>query len=155
MIIPFIGLLLSIALGPLLFRRFFDRYESYILGLWSVMSVVLNFKDFSQTKSEILHMLGHEYIPLIVLLMALFCVNNHLHFEVRGALNSTRRALILLLGAFSSNLIGTTGASLLFLKPLVNEKKHTIVFFIFLVSNILVIHLFLWGFYEGLIFFGH
>lgn len=141
--IPFIGLLLSIAVGPLLFSHFWHHHFGKIALAWSV-AFLLPFAMTFGTHSAVagaVHAMLAEYIPFIALLMALFvvaggiCVRGNLHGT--PALNTGLLALGTLLASF----MGTTGASMLLIRPLIrandNRKHavHIVVFFIFLVAN--------------------
>jgi len=141
--IPFIGLLLSIAVGPLLFSHFWHHHFGKIALAWSVaflLPFAMVFGSHSAVAGAVHAMLA-EYIPFIALLMALFvvaggiCVRGNLHGT--PALNTGLLALGTLLASF----MGTTGASMLLIRPLIrandNRKHavHIVVFFIFLVAN--------------------
>lgn len=141
--IPFIGLLLSIAVGPLLFSHFWHHHFGKIALAWSV-AFLLPFAVTFGTHSAVagaVHAMLAEYIPFIALLMALFvvaggiCVRGNMHGT--PALNTGLLALGTLLASF----MGTTGASMLLIRPLIrandNRKHavHIVVFFIFLAAN--------------------
>jgi Na+/H+ antiporter NhaD/arsenite permease-like protein len=141
--IPFIGLLLSIALGPLLFAHFWHRHFGKIAVFWALallLPFALSFGLHAAAAGAV-HALLAEYIPFIVLLTALFvvaggiCVRGNLHGS--PALNTGLLALGTLLASF----MGTTGASMLLIRPLIraNDNRqhvvHIVVFFIFLVAN--------------------
>ena len=91
---------------------------------------------------EIAHIFIIDYIPFIILLWALFTVSGGIY--VKGSLKGTPavNAVILLIGTILASIIGTTGASMLMIRPILRSnawrqyKVHTVVFFIFLVSNI-------------------
>lgn len=141
--LPFIGLLLSIAVGPLLFPHFWHHHFGKIALAWSVALLVpfaMSFGAYSAAAGAVHAMLA-EYIPFIALLTALFvvaggiCVRGNMHGT--PALNTGLLALGTLLASF----MGTTGASMLLIRPLIrandNRKHavHIVVFFIFLVAN--------------------
>ena len=141
--IPFIGLLLSIAVWPLLFAHFWHAHFGKIAIVWGA-AFLLPFAAVFGTHTAlvgIVHALLAEYIPFIALLTALFvvaggiCVRGNLHGT--PALNTG----LLALGTFLASFMGTTGASMLLIRPLIrandNRKHavHIVVFFIFLVAN--------------------
>ena len=142
--IPFAGLLLSIALLPLVAPHFWHgHYGKAALG-WAMsfllpMAVVFG---VSAASHELVHALLAEYVPFILLLVALFTVSGGIH--IRGNLrgNPLTNTAILAIGGLLASVMGTTGASMLLIRPLIRandnrvHKVHTIVFFIFLVSNI-------------------
>lgn len=142
--IPFAGLLLSIALLPLVAPHFWHgHYGKAALG-WAMsfllpMAVVFG---VSAASHELVHALLAEYVPFILLLVALFTVSGGIH--IRGNLrgNPLTNTAILAIGGLLASVMGTTGASMLLIRPLIRandnrvHKVHTIVFFIFIVSNI-------------------
>ncbi|MFC5354628.1 sodium:proton antiporter [Azospirillum himalayense] len=143
-VIPFVGILLSIALMPLLAPSFWHHHFGKVAAGWAIaflLPFALTFGAGLATY-ELLHTLLLEYIPFIVLLTALFTVAGGV--RICGTLVGTPLAntLGLGLGTLLASLMGTTGASMLLIRPLIraNEhrrhKVHTVVFFIFLVSNV-------------------
>ncbi|WP_155835101.1 sodium:proton antiporter [Herbaspirillum sp. RV1423] len=141
--IPFIGLLLSIALGPLLFAHFWHHHFGKIALAWAaafLLPFAVAFGAHAAVAGTV-HALLAEYIPFIALLTALFvvaggiCVRGNLHGT--PALNTG----LLALGTVLASIMGTTGASMLLIRPLIrandNRKHavHIVVFFIFLVAN--------------------
>lgn len=143
-VIPFAGMLLSIAIMPLLAPGFWHRHFGKIAAFWA-LAFLLPFTAFfgvSLALYETIHTLLGEYIPFIVLLFALFTVAGGV--RVKGALSGTPavNAGILLLGTALASWMGTTGAAMLFIRPLLRAiqhrkyRVHTVVFFIFLVANI-------------------
>jgi Na+/H+ antiporter NhaD/arsenite permease-like protein len=141
--IPFIGLLLSIALGPLLFEHFWHHHFGKIALAWGAAFLLPFAATFGvhTAAAGTVHALLAEYIPFIALLTALFvvaggiCVRGNLHGT--PALNTG----LLALGTVLASIMGTTGASMLLIRPLIrandNRKHavHIVVFFIFLVAN--------------------
>jgi Na+/H+ antiporter NhaD/arsenite permease-like protein len=142
--VPFAGILLSIALMPLFAPNFWHHHFGKVSAFWAACIVVPLWASFGPglTTYEILHTLLLEYIPFIVLLLALFTVAGGV--RVKGALAGTPavNTAILAVGTGIASLMGTTGACMLLIRPLIraNEgrrhKVHTVVFFIFLVGNI-------------------
>ncbi len=143
-VIPFVGILLSIALMPLLTPSFWHHHFGKVAAGWAIaflLPFALTFGAGLATY-ELLHTLLLEYIPFIVLLTALFTVAGGV--RIAGTLVGTPLAntLGLGLGTLLASVMGTTGASMLLIRPVIraNEhrryKVHTIVFFIFLVSNV-------------------
>ncbi|WP_341991899.1 sodium:proton antiporter [Azorhizobium sp. AG788] len=142
--VPFAGMLLSIALFPLLANRFWHHHYGKVALFWGLAFLVPFTLTFgpSMTTHEVVHTALLEYIPFIVLLAALFTVSGGIlvagHIHGGPATNTA----ILALGTVLASLIGTTGASMVLIRPLLraNEGRkhnvHTVVFFIFLVSNI-------------------
>ena len=141
--LPFTGILLSIALIPLLLPRFWHRHFPKVSAFWAIVFAV-PFIFFFREKAlhEIAHIILIDYVPFILLLWALFTVSGGIY--VRGTLKGTPavNTTVLLIGTLLASVIGTTGASMLLIRPILRSnawrihKVHTIVFFIFLVSNI-------------------
>ena len=143
-IIPFVGILLSIAILPLVFDSHFLVHHGGKMSLvWASLFAIPYLAVFGgKAFYDILHIYLLDYIPFIILLWGLFTVAGGI--LVRGSLRGTPvvNTLLLLLGTVIASWVGTTGASMLLIRPLIraNEyrknKVHLIVFFIFLVSNI-------------------
>src|SRR5512136_1054488 len=139
-VIPFAGLLLSIALLPLRAPQFWESHKNkgLVAFLWSLP--VAAYFLFNQPHELLLSI--KDYTSFILLLAALFIISGGI--VLKGDLKATPEVntLILLIGAVLANFVGTTGASMLLIRPLLqtnSERKHTIhvpIFFIFLVSNI-------------------
>jgi Na+/H+ antiporter NhaD/arsenite permease-like protein len=141
-VIPFAGLLLSIAFMPLLLSHFWHRHYAKVAAAWGLMFLVPFLAQFrAEAGRAILTVALHEYLPFIVLLWSLFTVTGGI--VVRGTMSGTPRSNLVLLavGAFIASWIGTTGASMLLVHPLLRglerrrHRAHTVVFFIFMVSN--------------------
>jgi Na+/H+ antiporter NhaD/arsenite permease-like protein len=142
--IPFAGLLLSIALLPLVAPQFWEHHFGKVATFWALALLVplaLVFGVWTEA-AEVLHTFLLDYLPFIILLFTLFVVAGGI--RVSGNLVGTpaTNTAILAFGTISANLFGTTGASMLLIRPMIsaNEdrayKTHIFVFFIFLVSNI-------------------
>lgn len=142
--IPFVATLLAIALGPLLVARFWHSHYGKVVGLLAVsfLAPFAFLYGVEAALTSVVHVLLTEYLPFVILLTALFtaaggiCVHGNLHG--RPALNVG----ILALGTLLASVMGTTGAAMLLVRPLIrandNRKHvtHILVFFIFLVANI-------------------
>lgn len=142
--IPFIGMLLSIATFPVFAPHFWHKHFGKIAYFWAACIIIPLALQFGVSLAgyEILHVLFYEYIPFVVLLLALYTVSGGI--RIKGYLASTpgTNTAILALGTFLASWMGTTGAAMLLIRPLLraNENRqhkiHTVVFFIFLVANI-------------------
>ena len=141
--VPFAGLLLSIALLPLLTPQFWHHHFGKITAAWALAFLLPNaiFHGPGVAVLGFMHALLEEYIPFILLLTALFTVAGGIH--VRGNLHGSPglNTAILAIGALLASFMGTTGASMLLIRPLIRandnrtHKAHVVVFFIFIVSN--------------------
>jgi Na+/H+ antiporter NhaD/arsenite permease-like protein len=142
--IPFACLLLCIAIFPLVKEAWWEKNRPYAVALWSLLFVIpFAVKYGVGTAAEtVLDCLINDYLTFIVLLFGLFCVAGNITLE--GDLAGSPRVNVLLLGigTLLSSWIGTTGASMLMVRPVIKmnawrkNKAHIMVFFIFLISNI-------------------
>ena len=141
--VPFAGLLLSIALMPLLAPFFWHHHFGKVSAAWSLafLAPFAIIHGPGMAAFSFMHALLEEYIPFILLLTALFTVAGGIH--VRGNLRGSPalNTAILAIGAVLASFMGTTGASMLLIRPLIRandnrvHKAHVVVFFIFIVSN--------------------
>jgi Na+/H+ antiporter NhaD/arsenite permease-like protein len=142
--LPFAGLLLSIALLPLVAPHFWEHHFGKVAAFWALLFLLPCAVAFGvmTASTEFLHALLLDYFPFINLLFALFVIAGGI--RVSGNLVGTpaTNTAILAFGTLSANLFGTTGASMLLIRPLIEANRHrqhkvqTFVFFIFLVCNI-------------------
>ena len=142
--LPFVGMLVSIAVLPQLAHRFWDRHMGALSLFWALL-VLLPLalsRGFGPTLDATLHVLLSEYLPFILLLFALYTIAGGL--VITGNLHGSPgvNTGLLAFGTVLASLVGTTGASMVLIRPLIranDERRHNIhvvVFFIFLVSNI-------------------
>ncbi|HCE28993.1 MAG TPA: sodium:proton antiporter [Comamonadaceae bacterium] len=141
--IPFAGILLSIAVMPLLAPIFWHHHFGKVAAAWGLLFLAPFAVAFGPGMAvvSLVHALLAEYLPFVILLTALFTVAGGIY--IRGnlhgspALNTT----ILAIGAVLASFMGTTGASMLLIRPLIRandnriHKAHVVIFFIFIVSN--------------------
>jgi Na+/H+ antiporter NhaD/arsenite permease-like protein len=138
-ILPFGVLLLAIALMPFLHKHWWENHYPKVavgLGLITVAYYVLVLDN----GLRMLHV-AHEYVSFIALVGSLFVVSGGIHIRVKGEAKPWVNSVFLLVGAVLANLIGTTGASMLLIRPWIRMNKYRIttfhiVFFIFVVSNV-------------------
>jgi Na+/H+ antiporter NhaD/arsenite permease-like protein len=143
-VLPFVGILLSIAIMPLAVPSFWHHHFGKVSAAWAVL-VVVPFAvvyGIPTAAYEIIHLLLLDYIPFIVLLLALFTVTGGI--LIKGNLHGSpsMNTALLALGTVLAGWMGTTGASMLLIRTVIRanddrkHKLHVFVFFIFLVSNI-------------------
>ena len=142
--LPFIGILLSIALGPLLAAHFWHAHYGKVSALWGAAALagLAAFAGIGPALAAAWHAMALEYAPFIVMLFALYTISGGL--VVKGHLHGSPRlnTTLLAIGALAASFVGTTGASMILIRPLLwaNDNRahnaHVVVFFIFLVSNI-------------------
>jgi Na+/H+ antiporter NhaD/arsenite permease-like protein len=141
--IPFAGILLSLAFFPLISPAFWHRHYGKIILAWvSFFLVPASLLNFFSTLSSVTHILLEEYVPFILLIGVLFVVTSGIRIQASWAGNPMSNVGILFLGTLLSSWIGTTGASMLLIRPLIRanawrrSQSHIFIFFIFLVANI-------------------
>jgi len=142
--IPFIGMLLSIAVIPLVAGHFWHHHYGKVALVWALAFLVpfVFVHGADLAVYEVVHAALLEYVPFIILLFSLFTISGGILLtgNLRGspAVNTG----LLAIGTVLASIIGTTGASMVLIRPLLraNDERrynvHTVVFFIFLVSNI-------------------
>lgn len=147
-VIPFVGILLSIALAPIINHHWWEHNYPKASLAWALAFAVPFCVTYAMKGSlavatyEILHIYLVDYIPFIILLTGLFVAAGGI--VVRGTLVGTPavNAAFIGIGSVLASIIGTTGASMLLIRPLLRANKHRqhrvhiVVIFIFLVSNI-------------------
>jgi Na+/H+ antiporter NhaD/arsenite permease-like protein len=139
MILPFVLLLLSIAIMPFISKHWWEHYFPHVaigLGLITITYYVF----FLENPVRMLHS-GIEYVSFICLVGSLFVVAGGMHIHLKGYASPVKNTLLLAFGAVISNFIGTTGASMILIRPFMRNNRSRlrafhIVFFIFIVSNI-------------------
>ncbi|WP_284614396.1 sodium:proton antiporter [Aquabacterium humicola] len=141
--LPFAGVLLSIALMPLLAPQVWHHHYGKIAAGWALAFVLPFAASYGAgtAAQALLHTLLAEYLPFIILLTALFTVSGGIY--VRGNLHGSPalNTGLMAIGAVLASLMGTTGASMLLIRPLIraNDNRrhvaHVVIFFIFIVSN--------------------
>lgn len=142
--LPFVGILLSIAILPQLATHFWDRHIGKLVGAWA-LAVLIPLgatRGWGVTLDALVHTLLGEYLPFILLLAALYTIAGGI--VVAGNLRGSPavNTALLAFGTLLASVVGTTGASMVLIRPLIRANghrartTHIVVFFIFLVSNI-------------------
>ena len=143
-VLPFACMLLSIAVMPLAVPHFWHHHYGKVAAFWSVAFLVpfALFHGFELALYSVVHTIALEYVSFLILLFSLFTIAGGVC--LRGSLVGKPQVntVILLIGTLLASWMGTTGAAMLLIRPLMRAishrkyKVHTIVFFIFLVANI-------------------
>lgn len=141
--IPFAGLLLSIAVMPLVIPKLWEKYQPLIVAVWSVLFVIpyAVVHGVPTAAETVLECVVNDYLTFIVLLFGLFCVAGNITLEGEFAGSPRINTALLAIGTLLSSVIGTTGASMLLVRPFIKmnswrkRKRHIMIFFIFLISN--------------------
>jgi Na+/H+ antiporter NhaD/arsenite permease-like protein len=142
--VPFAGILLSIALFPLFAHHFWENHQGKISAAWSLLILIplAVWQGPTFAVESLAHVALEEYIPFILVLLALFTVAGGI--VVRGNIRGSpmTNTIMLAIGTALASVIGTTGASIVMIRPVLranDDRKHSahvVIFFIFLVSNI-------------------
>lgn len=137
--LPFFLLLSLIALAPLFFANWWGKY--YIKIAVALAAVMVLYYIFGLGAHERILETAHNYISFIVFIGSLFIVSGGIHIRVKGEATPLANVAFLATGAIVANLLGTTGASMLLIRPWIRMNRHRItgyhvVFFIFIVSNV-------------------
>ncbi|MBN1300436.1 MAG: sodium:proton antiporter [Melioribacteraceae bacterium] len=139
MVLPFVLLLIAIATGPIFYHHFWEKnYPKISMALGSL--TVIYYLVILEDTHSLLHTFA-EYLSFIALLASLFIASGGILIKVDRKATPALNSFILLFGAVIANIIGTTGASMLLIRPFMkinkdNIKPYHIIFFIFIVSNI-------------------
>lgn len=143
-IIPFVGMLLSIAVIPLIHAHWWEHNMFRVAVGWSLLFLIpfAAMYGYGEATYRLLESILLDYIPFLVLLFGLFVVAGGI--AIKGTLSGTPKvnALLLFIGAFLASWVGTTGAAMLMIRPVLKandwrqNKVHIIIFFIFLVANV-------------------
>jgi Na+/H+ antiporter NhaD/arsenite permease-like protein len=139
MILPFVLLLGTIALAPLLAGNWWGRHYAKVALALGAMTLAYYLVGL-HAQERVLHT-AQEYFQFIALIGSLYVVAGGIHIGVKGEATPATNVVFLLVGAVIANLLGTTGASMLLIRPWIRMNKyritaHHIVFFIFIVSNV-------------------
>ncbi len=143
-VLPFFGILITIALGPLLFPRVWHRHHGKFAFLWAALTLapLAALRGADVGLAALAHALLGDYLGFIVILFALYVVAGGI--LITGTLRGTPlvNATIIALGTLLASVVGTTGAAMILIGPLLRANAarphnvHVMVFFIFLVGNI-------------------
>jgi Na+/H+ antiporter NhaD/arsenite permease-like protein len=142
--LPFCAILLAIATGPLFYPHFWEHHQGKIAAAASaavILPLILS-AGFGAALAAVLHTLLLEYMSFIILLFALFTIAGGILITGNIHGSPVTNSAILLIGAVLASFVGTTGASMMLIRPIIraNDDRrhnvHVVVFFIFLVSNI-------------------
>ncbi len=142
--LPFLGILLTIATGPLLFPRIWHHHYGKLAFMWAALTIVpiAALYDIPTAAAALIHALIGEYLSFIVLLFSLYVVAGGI--LVSGDLRGTPlvNTTILTIGTLIASVVGTTGAAMILIRPLLRangprqHNVHVVVFFIILVANV-------------------
>jgi len=138
LILPFVLLLLSIALMPFINEKWWHKNYPYVSAFFGL--VIFLFYLFTDKFGEVLISL-EEYFSFITLLFSLYVVSGGISFRIKGKATPIKNVALLATGAVIANIFGTTGAAMLLIRPFLNSNEYHfrpyhLVFFIFIVCNV-------------------
>ena len=141
--IPFAGLLLSIAVMPLIKPDWWEKHQPLAVAFWSILFIIpftVKYGIFTMSET-VLECVVNDYLTFIVLLFGLFCVAGNITIDGEFAGSPRINTALFVFGTLLSSVIGTTGSSMLLVRPFIKmnswrkRKSHIMIFFIFLISN--------------------
>ena len=137
--IPFVLTLLAIAILPLANRKWWEKYYPAVTAILALVTI-LYYGAILRRMLPVLESL-YEYISFIALIGSLYVISGGIHIRLKGRSRPVTNVLLLGAGALAANLVGTTGASMILIRPFlrVNNyriKPYHVIFFIFIVCNI-------------------
>lgn len=141
MVIPFVIMLLTIAIAPLAVEHLWESNRNKFIFTLAISVVTIAILSFYGMGHDVVHNLLYDYIPFIMLLLALFVVTGGIRISGDIAATPFINTSILSLGFILASFMGTTGAAMLLIRPLLQinkqrqHKVHTVLFFIALVAN--------------------
>ena len=144
MVAPFVGLLFCIAILPLAVGEWFDRNrnKALVAALFGVPVIVYLLTSFGAEGRDTIGTTLHDYISFIVLLAALFSISGGVYLSGDPLATPRNNVTFLFVGAVLANFVGTTGAAMLLVRPVLRANaerthmRHTVIFLIFIVCNI-------------------
>ena len=140
--LPLVVVLFSLAFMPLIAPKLWHKNEGMVFTIVSGISIVSLYSMLPEANHILKDALIDDYLPFIIMLFTLYILSHGIHIKLKSASDSISNIAFLACSSLFSSLIGTTGASMLFLRPFLEMNKdriyksHLIIFFIFLVSNI-------------------
>lgn len=140
-LIPFVIMLAMIAVGPLMFHHWWENNRNKLIVSIALGIPVAIYLIINGMTDNLMHQILFDYVPFIILLGALFTITGGIH--LRGDIQAvpTVNTLFLAIGAVLASIMGTTGAAMLLIRPVIKTnsqrkyKMHTILFFIAIVAN--------------------
>mgnify|MGYP000032392449 CR=1 FL=1 len=138
---PFLLMLLSIALFPLFWNHFWEKNSNKLLIALILSLPIIVYLLISGLKEKLFETIVFDYIPFIILLGSLFTITGGIYLSGDIEAKPTINTLFLAIGAVLASFMGTTGAAMLLIRPVIQTNKqrkfkvHTILFFIGIIAN--------------------
>lgn len=142
--IPFIGMLLSLSLFPLLAPKFWHKHFGFISLLWALSTLIMTVTCFGLkvARDELILTYVDHFLPFIIFVLAFYVISSGIKLDFKRKATPLINALFITIAGLFSSVIGTTGASMLFIHSFIKinshrkYKTHLIVFFILIVCNV-------------------
>ena len=142
--VPFVGILLSIATGPLLFTKTWHAHYGKIALGWAAVTLapLAAFHGASAALAAFFHTMVAEYMSFMLLLFALYTVAGGILVTGNIRANPWNNTGVLALGTLIASIVGTAGAAMILIRPLIRanggrkHNAHVVVFFIILAANV-------------------
>ncbi|MDR1560946.1 MAG: sodium:proton antiporter [Holosporaceae bacterium] len=142
--LPFLGIILSVSLFPLLCHNFWNKYAGRVILFWSSLYLffVAYLFGFFQFFLAVFEPIVTDYIPFIILISTLYILSGGIFIDFPKGYGPYFNVIFLFCGSIIAGFIGTTGATTLLIRPFLRSnsqrkyKTHLTVFFIFLIANI-------------------
>jgi len=143
-VIPFMGMILSIAVFPLILPEFWLKHYGKVSFTWAIFTLIgIGLKyGFGISLHTLIVVMFEQFLPFFILLFSLFTITGGINLKGDLKGNPFLNTFILLIGAILASWLGTTGAAILLIRPLISAnswrvyRTHTIIFFIFIGANI-------------------
>ncbi len=141
MLLPFVVMLLTIAIAPLAVEHWWEKNRNKLIFTLLLSIPTAALLTAYGLGGNVVHQLAYDYIPFIMLLLALFVVTGGINIRGDIAATPAVNTLLLAIGWILASFMGTTGAAMLLIRPLlqINQQRahrvHTVMFFIALVAN--------------------
>ena len=142
--VPFAGILLCIATGPVFYPRLWEHHFGKFTAFWSALLLVplMLTIDAHTVTATLTHTALLDYMPFILLLLALYTAAGGIYLEGNLRDSTLTNTMLLAAGAAMASIVGTTGAAMILIRPLIRANDgrrtnaHVVIFFIFLVANL-------------------
>jgi Na+/H+ antiporter NhaD/arsenite permease-like protein len=142
--LPFVGMLLSLALLPLFAHHFWEAHYGKVALGWALLTFISLSLSFGlpSAKDTVLQTFFHHYLPFIIMIGSLYTLAGGIHIDVSEPANPFVNTILLAIGTFLAGWIGTTGAAMVLIRPFLHMNRerqyrvHQMIFFIFLIGNI-------------------
>lgn len=142
--LPFVGILLTIALAPITIANLWHKYYGRIAFFWAgILGLALIISQgFGAFMHTLVETMGHHFVPFIIFLTALYITTSGVHIKIKADASPLLNTCFLCITGLMASVIGTTGAAMLFIAPFIHLNKerthkiHLMIFYIFIVCNV-------------------